>query len=236
MISIICCTNRSVNMENIFQNYKRQQSPGKMELIIVLNRNSLVVGEYKRKANQHDDVTIVQLDEQLTLGECLNKAVKFAKYDYIAKFDDDDYYGPNYIQEALEALKGQNVPLVGKSSIYIFFEGKRELRLYNSGKENTAVSSISERTNFLAGSTFVMEKELLSKVPFRHLNVGEDYYFQYDILNQHYTLYSTSANNYVYCRSKDKNNHTSTVNDSDLYKRSIPIYKGLDCLSYLNIL
>lgn len=205
------------------------------ELIIVLNNNSVAKYEYT-KFLDYKDVSVISIDEKVTLGECLNNAVKLAKYDYIAKFDDDDYYGPNYIQEALEAIKGQNVPLVGKSSIYIFFEGKRELRLYNSGKENTAVSSISERTNFLAGSTFVMEKELLSKVPFRHLNVGEDYYFQYDILKQHYTLYSTSANNYVYCRSKDKNNHTSTVNNSDLYKRSIPIYKGLDCLSYLNIL
>lgn len=40
------------------------------------------------------NIHVYRAPQHHSLGACLNHAVKKAKYSYIAKFDDDDYYAP----------------------------------------------------------------------------------------------------------------------------------------------
>ncbi len=52
----------------------------------------------------NDNVSIYQLPEEKTLGECLNFGIEMAQYDIVAKLDDDDYYSPYYLTEAMEVF------------------------------------------------------------------------------------------------------------------------------------
>src|SRR5690554_5914043 len=94
--SVITVTNNEIFIDNIFENYDRQIIKDK-ELIIVLNKNRMNIDNYKSKAKTYSNVKILRIDEKISLGSCLNCAVKIAEYDLIAKFDDDDYYGPKYL-------------------------------------------------------------------------------------------------------------------------------------------
>ncbi|RKD24597.1 hypothetical protein BEP19_09475 [Ammoniphilus oxalaticus] len=83
MVSIICCTMRQHFMENAFRNYESQDYREK-ELIIILNRDDMDRSVWEARARRSSNVTVFQLPESMTLGECLNFGVEQAKYPYVA--------------------------------------------------------------------------------------------------------------------------------------------------------
>ena len=91
-VSIITCTNKMNKCKNIIDNFNRQNHQ-KKELIIVLNNNNLKIDKWRNNLCKYDNLKINQLDQKVTLGECINFAIDKSKYPIIAKFDDDDYYG-----------------------------------------------------------------------------------------------------------------------------------------------
>ncbi len=113
MVSLIACTIRDNMMNNIFENFSRQKWEEK-ELIIILNNDKMEISKWKEKALGYKNVTIYQLPQQKTLGNCLNFGIEKAKFDIVAKFDDDDYYSPYYLIEAMKIFKTTNAQLVGK--------------------------------------------------------------------------------------------------------------------------
>src|SRR5690606_25376189 len=95
-ISVITCTNRPHFLFNMLQNYRRQKWANK-EWIIVVNKDRVNLTSYKKIAAQYKNVHLYQLPSRCTLGHCLNFASARARYPYIAKMDDDEYYAPNYL-------------------------------------------------------------------------------------------------------------------------------------------
>ncbi len=72
--------------------------------------------------------------KKISLGKCLNFAVDKSKYDIIAKFDDDDYYGPKYISDTIKAFESTDAKVVGKTTNFIYFVEKKNFSLTNSRK------------------------------------------------------------------------------------------------------
>src|SRR5699024_408556 len=65
-------------------------------------------------------------------------AIPKAKYHYIAKFDDDDYYAPSYLQTSWDIfMKYPEADIVGKSSVYFYFQEQRLLCLFPSLNDKT---------------------------------------------------------------------------------------------------
>ncbi|WP_226682725.1 glycosyltransferase [Sutcliffiella horikoshii] len=220
MISIITPTIRQKNMENVFLNYTRQNVLEK-ELIVILNKNEMDISAWLKYAEKHKNVTIVQLSENISLGECLNEGAKIAAFGVIAKFDDDDYYAPNYALEALNILEKKMVDIVGKSSIFVYYEEKKLLTILNPGYENllsTTDQKLTER--LLSGATLVFKKKVIEDVPFPHLNLGEDSSFQIECLKKGYVLFSSDRYNYFCVRKADKYFHTSVVSNQWLLRKS----------------
>ena len=108
MVSIICCTTRDQYIRNVFRNYKRQ-SYAKKEMIIVLNHDDMNIRMWKRKARKYRNVKIYKVPERYELGKCLNYGIRKAKYNILAKFDDDDYYAPDFLKETVTAIKKERV-------------------------------------------------------------------------------------------------------------------------------
>src|SRR5699024_5233007 len=117
MITVMTCTNRNTMMDNIFHNYAIQTMKNK-ELIIILNNDDMDLNVWKKEAKQYPSVFIYQMPERMMVSDCKNYAVKKATYNHIAKFDDDDYYAPSYLQSAWNAFaKHQEADIVGKSCV-----------------------------------------------------------------------------------------------------------------------
>ena len=81
---------------------------------------------YKERASRYPEgeIAIYQLPQKYRLGKCLNYAIKRADNGLIAKFDDDDYYGPKFLREAARAIKHGRASIVGKNTAYLYIAGR----------------------------------------------------------------------------------------------------------------
>ncbi|MFV8827437.1 glycosyltransferase [Alkalihalobacterium sp. APHAB7] len=210
MISIITCTIRQENINLVFENYDRQILKEK-ELIIILNRDEMDINEWQQKAKQYKNVSVFKLPSGVQLGECLNFGIEKSRYDYIAKFDDDDYYAPYYLKEALGALKETNADIVGKHAFFAYIERTKSLVIRFKG-QNKFVGAV-------AGPTLVFKKNITKDIKFRNVTLGEDQLFQKDCRKKGFKIYATSHYNFVLIR-KDIQGHTWKIDESEFLKQS----------------
>lgn len=227
-ITVVTCTRRPEAMDNVFSNYKRQEQKVK-ELIIVLHSSTMDKKRWSEAARKYENVKVLQLDEGKTLGECLNFGAEHASYEFIAKFDDDDYYGPKYLKDAVKVFKEVEADVIGKSTSYVYFEKEKILALRNPGRENCYV-------NHIDGPTIIFRKSVLSKVKFRNITLGEDNQFCKDCVEQGLKIYSANRFQHVYMRHADIKEHTWTIENRKLLKTLKIISEGeIDYKKYINI-
>ncbi|WP_263576158.1 glycosyltransferase family 2 protein [Paenibacillus terricola] len=203
MITVIACTMRASYMDNLFDNYDRQLWKDK-RMIIVLNNDKMDIEAYRQRASQYPDneVRIFKLPQRYKLGKCLNYAIKLADDGIIAKFDDDDYYGPKYLKEAARAIKNGKGPIVGKHTAFLYFEAKRALMVFRSGGERRYRRSVK-------GGTLVFRKSVWNRVPFPEFKQsGTDSGWLGRCFRRGIRIYSMSKRHYVCIRRANNNSHT----------------------------
>ena len=208
LLSIITSTNKTLYLDNIFANYQNQNYPQK-ELIIILNNNDLDLDQWKQTADLFNSVRIYQLDESITLGECLNYAVDKANGEIIAKFDDDDYYGPNYLTESVNCFNYTDAAVVGKVSQFVYFEHSKTLGLLNKGQG-------FQYMDYVFGGTHVIKREVFDRVKFAPISLGEDSLFNRKCKENNFLLYAAGPMNYVRIRRTNKLHHAWQLEDDHL--------------------
>lgn len=211
-ISVLAPTNRESNVTNIIANFSRQNYQFK-ELIILLNYDNPDEGLIRKLIDENKDISYYILGSRTTIGGALNYGLTKSKYDYIAKMDDDDYYGENYLENSLNALFNNNADIVGKTSIFIYFINEDILGLKYSSYENKQVRRV-------VGSTLFFRKYITSFIKFEEKNLAEDRDFCKYAIKMGFKIYSTDRNDYIYFR---KNNyyHTWKINNEYLLKKCI---------------
>ncbi|WP_053601517.1 glycosyltransferase [Bacillus sp. FJAT-18017] len=221
MVTVVTSTKRGHMFENVIDNFSRQNLERK-ELIIVINNNNI-----KMFKPTNPNIRVFQLDESKTLGECLNFGFKHARYPVVAKFDDDDYYSPDYLSSSIRFMEKTGAGVVGKSSIFVYFKKDQLLTLY---RPKMIEFFIKRKKCYLAGGTLVIKREVFGKVMFRSVNHGEDIQFQKDCLDQKITLYSGSFYDYVLIRYEENHQHSWQVNDEIFQKqcKSIAVTKTFE--------
>ncbi|RAV20995.1 glycosyltransferase [Paenibacillus contaminans] len=226
--SIIACTKRSAFMLNLFGNFSRQKWRHK-ELIIILNKDSMNIKRYRQLAKKYRNVSVYQVPEKYSLGACLNFGVSKAKYGIIAKFDDDDYYAPNYLRDCTNAFKRSKAGIVGKRAHFMYLQGKRTLLLRNEHSQNRYVKTV-------AGATITFKKHLFQRFQFRDMSLGEDVQFCKDGRANGTRIYATSKFNFAAIRRERSQGHTWKVSYRSLMrrKRTKVVYKGGDYRSFVS--
>lgn len=218
-VSVITCTNKQGFMENILQNFMRQEY-GNKELIVVLNNNAVIEREWLDRTSGHGNIRVLRMDESKTLGECLNFAVEQAKGSFIAKFDDDDYYAPFYLTDMIDCFKYADAEIVGKYSYYCYLEDLGILALRFKGLEY-------RYTDFLSGATMVAKKEVFDSVRFDSLPSGTDTQFYRACDAKGIRLYSSDRFNYACFRSSKAGLHTWKMDCGEFLKKCAVVeYKG----------
>ena len=192
-------------MENIFYNYSIQTMKNK-ELIIILNNDDMDLNVWKNKAKKYPSVFIYQMPARMMVSDCKNYAIQKAKYNHIAKFDDDDYYAPSYLQSAWITFSNHHeADIVGKSSVFYYFQERKLLCLSPSLRENTWTDNVTD-------STLVFKKDIFNHVCFRKQKVGSDKRFQRDCKVMGYNIFSTDRYNHAVIRRKNEN-HTWKISE-----------------------
>jgi len=227
LVSIICCTMRPYYMENIFDNYDRQEYEDK-QLIVILNRDDMDIQQWRAKAREYKNVKIYRVSEKHRLGKCLNYGIRKAKYDILAKFDDDDYYAPHYLTEAMEALSNKRVSVVGKYTSFVYFEEKNALMLYRKGGEKKYRRKVK-------GGTLVFRRSVWEKVKFDEDRAnGCDVKFLRTCKNKRIRVYSVSRYNYVCVRRKDISTHTQKTGTKKYMRRCEMICRTRDYIPHIS--
>lgn len=233
MVSIITCTMRDHQMETVFSNYAKQNWLEK-ELIIILNNDSMDVRKWKKKSEEYKNVQVFQLPKERYLGECLNFGIEQATYPVVAKFDDDDYYAPDYIYEAMQALEKTGASIVGKTSIYMYFSALNLLAVYMPGNEHK-FTHFERRLNskLVMGGTLVFDKEINKKIKFPNKKVGTDSDFLLSCIDEGLEIYSTSRFNYTLIRQGEESLHTWKVRNERLLRFSERVVETDDFIPYV---
>lgn len=221
-ISVICSTNKVGMIWNILENFISQDYIRK-ELIIIINYDNFNLDNLPYKLPP--SVQIYNLGSKISLGKCLNYGIEHSNYPIIAKFDDDDYYGPHYLSDTVKSLSLKDVGIVGKSCTFVYFSDKQLIGVRNLSKENKYVNRVT-------GSTLMFKKELIEKISFHDINLGEDIQFCNDCLNMGYKIFSTSRHHYVYVRNR-KDKHTWKMDNDYILRRCTHIYKTYNFKEYV---
>lgn len=209
-VSIITCTNVLNSLENILSNFNRQDFSRK-ELIIIINNNGIDLENWIDKTKSYENIRIYKLDENISLGKCLNYGVEKSNHGIIAKFDDDDYYGPKYLSDTIKHFHSTKAKLIGKGATFVYLVNGKLLTIRDPHQEN-------KYTNFVNGSTLTFRKEIFNRVKFKDMNAGEDLQFCKDCVRNNILIYSCNKYHHVYIRYPLKSKHTWLIEDNALVK------------------
>jgi glycosyltransferase involved in cell wall biosynthesis len=218
-VTVVTCTRRTNSFNNVFENYMRQEQKLK-ELIIILHDDSMDINKWKEAANEISNVRFFQMNENISLGACLNFAVQQATFDIIAKLDDDDYYGPKYLNDSIKAFDEVEADVIGKSTSYVYFQKEQILAIRHSGNENCYVKHID-------GPSLIFKKSVISVVKFRDISRGEDKWFCKDCLDHEIKMYSVNRFHHIYMRHANTEDHTWTIENRRLIKMCKIIARGI---------
>jgi glycosyltransferase involved in cell wall biosynthesis len=214
-VSILTCTKRPECMHALLNNYGRQKYTNK-ELIVIVNHHHLELNEYIKAAAPYENVRIYGLPDHVSLGSCLNYGVQLSKHSFIAKFDDDDYYAPDYLTESMRIIAKTNADIVGKRAHYMILKGKKLLLLRYPNKAQQYVPLVQ-------GATLLVKRRVFNRVAFPDQSRGECVRFCADCAALGFKIYSGSPFNFIAVRRRNSFNHTWMVSDKDLLRKNAKV-------------
>jgi len=212
-ISIVTTTKRPNYINQIFSNYLRQDYNDK-ELIIVLHNNSIDINILSEKANQYPNIKVFQVDESINFGECKNFAFNLAKFDYIAIFDDDDFYAPNYLKQSIAPFSYTKCDIVGKRTCFMYFEANKSLGIFAPNNENVFL-----KNSYVMDSSMIIKRKVFQQIGFPNTKHPAEVLtkFQDICFKNNIKIYSAHRFNYVVHRH-NISDHTWNVEDEKMLK------------------
>lgn len=157
LVTVIAVVKNDTRKENLFANYEQQKYSNK-ELIIILSGLNQDINAWLEYSQQYYNVQIFQLSDALPPGDCLNFALHKSSGNYLARFDEDCYYGPDYLSDLVTCFAFTEAAVVGKVSYFIYLPNYQQLALYNAGKGFGYV-------NYLLGLTHLVKREVFERMP-----------------------------------------------------------------------
>lgn len=137
LISFVMPTIRADLIEASIRSYDGIQY-GNKELVVAINNDAIALSDCKRIAKGRTDIRFLHVPQCEPVGRCLNVAIQAARGEFVAKIDDDDIYGPDYLSGFVHALRAVKFDLAGKVPAFWYEEAdgslliKREFWKYHS--------------------------------------------------------------------------------------------------------
>ena len=130
LVSIVTPTyNRRRFIPSLIKMVQQQTYPRDRIEWIIYDDGQEPIGDLIEAARSSLPKTVYIFNEdKMTLGEKRNKLNQEAKGDIIVAMDDDDFYFPDRISAAVDALqKNPRVDLAGSSKVFMFFTDTKEI-------------------------------------------------------------------------------------------------------------
>ena len=117
----------------------------------------------KRYADADSRIIFLQNEKNLGLGESLNKGIKIAKGEYIARQDADDISTLDRFEIQLKyALENKHIDMIGSNCYVIDINGETVFKDTSFSKEANFIDALlNERAIFPHGSAFLKKDKLI---------------------------------------------------------------------------
>ncbi|MBB2909910.1 hypothetical protein FHS43_001156 [Streptosporangium becharense] len=102
-------------------------------------------------------VTVVEADAEIPFGEVLNLVAARASGEYVAKWDDDDWYGPEHLADLLLARSYAGADIVGVAPEFFYLEPLR-----TTVRRTDYTGEVW--SDHVAGGTILLERSRLAEV------------------------------------------------------------------------
>jgi cellulose synthase/poly-beta-1,6-N-acetylglucosamine synthase-like glycosyltransferase len=191
MFYVVVPLSRPQNIQNVLNNFNNQIYSDK-KLVIVENGNA--IGTCNKLNIKPDILLKSDKHQSIAKNTALNYLKQIAFNDYWVNMDDDDWYGPDYLNEIYENISHGDV--IGKHYHYVEFDSG--FYLFNENNHN-------KLTTKLHGATLC--SNIFKAVEFPIVIQGEDHIWCEIMKNKGYLLYATSSKNYIYNRKNIETNH-----------------------------
>ena len=196
-----------------------RQTYAHTELVVALHGHKLVNLLPDERLALEGASAVLEIPADRSLGNCLNSAIEEANGQFVAKVDDDDLYGRNYLAEMVEHLVAGNGDIVGKAEFYVYLQDSGSIVLSSPGLGLKLVK-------FIRGGTLAFSRSLALQCPFRDVTLGEDVVFLEDCRLSGASVYSTSRRNYMYFRHAATHGHTSQLPDINFIQSGIVLRRN----------
>ena len=220
-VSVVTAMVRPENVGRRLDNFKKQTYENK-ELILVLNSAECDLDAIRRDAERIPNVKVLHMDGKTTLGDCLNRGVEAASGKYIAKMNDEDYYGERYLSDHVLAASFSHAQIVGKGMYYVHFEASDTTALREIAPDHTFTPST------LAGGTLFVQADVVRDIPFDSSSISEDADFQRSAEMAGCRIYAADRFNYVQVRPRQLPSHSWQIPDAEFLKKCRDFTHGLD--------
>ena len=129
-VSIVTPTyNRRRFIPSLIKMVKNQTYPrDRMEWVVFDDGQEDVRDLFESNKDNLPTLNFIWSEDKMTLGEKRNRLNKEAKGEIIVAMDDDDFYFPERVTDAVRALTmNPTIQLAGSSEAYMFFTDKKEI-------------------------------------------------------------------------------------------------------------
>lgn len=218
-VSIVCSTYRSGQIDHLLAQVNRQ-SYSDLELILVLHGIEITeLDQVAISSKLRVPLKIIESEEGWKLGDCLNAGVQEASGTIIAKFDDDDFYGQNYIRDSVNALNWSGAAVVGKAATYVHLKDLGIIVRKDRANEHKWFHRVS-------GATIVARRSVFDFCQFGGTNAGEDSAFLAAVVEKGFPIYSADRFNYMTVRTTA---HTWKIADEEILAQSTAeVFGGIE--------
>lgn len=217
-VSAICSTRRPENIYLIRDTLLKLAEGTNNRLEICIGIHGFRLSSQDREVLEEiPEVKIFSYDSNVPLGTVYNRLIGESSGQVIAKIDDDDFYGREYLNDQVAALRFSQAAIVGKGAYYCYLPGLGYSGLVSAEKENCYV-------DLIAGPTIVAWRSTFEKVPFSPVTVGEDTRFLREASRIGLSIYSSDRFNFVRYRL-NKDQHTWSQGTLHFIERSKAISK-----------
>lgn len=135
---------------------------------------------------EDEEVWYIHQPQRITVGEKRNYLVERASGDYIAHFDDDDFYAPTYLETMARHLAEHDFVKLGAWYLYSerhdfwgYFDAESPSPVHYHLRNNGTIRRIEDYQTDLSmlwgyGFSFAYRREMMNSIGFEPLNNGED--------------------------------------------------------------
>jgi Glycosyl transferases group 1 len=209
-VSAVVPTNRPEQLGAVLGFVGRQSLPS-VQLVLVQHGFETPESELKARAADAGvtDLRSVTVDAQATLGHCMNAGVEAADGEFVAKMDDDNFYGRHYLRDLVRAFDYTSAEVVGKWAHLTHLEGSGATLLRFPHAEH-------RYTALVQGGTIVVRRATAASLRFEDVPRRVDTTFLDKVRAAGGTVYSADRFNFVSVRRADPARHTWTISEAEL--------------------